>query len=102
MSRGWESTDLPPTSGRELLGVDDLGSILLASQHLHTPADDREGSPRRTEKVKKVRAGLRAASPGHAGVHAAASGWVRSHLSGLLGLTGAAVAQLGDKAGLET
>lgn len=35
---GWEGAGLPPTSGRQLLGVDDLGSILLASQHLHTPA----------------------------------------------------------------
>ena len=51
--------DSPPTSGREFLGIDDLGSILLASQHLHTPAHDREGSPRKTEKSKRVTAGPR-------------------------------------------
>lgn len=82
--------DLPPTSGREFLGVDDLGSILLAGQHLHTPAHHREGSPRRTEKPKRVREG-----PGDAGVDAASPWWVGSPPSGLLELRGNAVAAPG-------
>lgn len=53
---GGPGRDPPPTSGRELLSVDDLGSIFLASQHLHAPAHHGEGSPR-AEEAEAVREG---------------------------------------------
>lgn len=37
-----------PTSGRQLLGVDDFGCILLSCQHLHASPDDGESAPGET------------------------------------------------------
>lgn len=43
-----------PTSSRELLGVDDLGCILLSCQHLHTSPNDGECTPGETRSQRDV------------------------------------------------
>ena len=42
-----------PTSGRELLGVDDLGCVLVAGAELDTASDHRESPPGREQEERQ-------------------------------------------------
>lgn len=42
-----------PTSSRQLLGIDDLGRILLSCQDLHTSPDDGESTPGNTRSRRE-------------------------------------------------
>lgn len=51
-------TPAAPTSGRQLLGVDDFGRILLSCQHLHASPDDGESAPGKTRSQREVKSSV--------------------------------------------